>query len=458
METLIAQSSPGAPLAGAGEGVRLDEAENTAQQTGRNTASLDSAAVDGVRADIGVPPQDRLIELQLDDTADFRDLAGLSEDAHPSFHDDDLPAPAFHENDLPSPSFHDDDLPAPSFHDDDLPAPSVHDYDMPADLMTFGLDRLLGLQLSSAAPPTVGEVILSASPPIEAKESEPKEAKNDGGNDKPPAQEEEANSEFSDAGDVPFIDPQAFTERAEANNAKSASGEHGDAKLFRLGFRLFDENEDDELNFDFFDLGDLGNANANASANSNANALLHVENGGGGGNSGGGTNVINGTAGDDVLIGTAGSDLIHGFAGNDIIDGGAGSDRLDGGQGDDVLIWDSADTKIDGKNGTDTLRVDGGDANFTTFGGTMSGLEIVDLQSDDDVNILTLTAQDVLDVTDKTNTLTITGKAGDILIADNGWTDGGIDVGGNQIYTKVVGAFTATLVVDPDITPQTPLV
>ena len=42
--------------------------------------------------------------------------------------------------------------------------------------------------------------------------------------------------------------------------------------------------------------------------------------------------------------------------------------------------------------------------------------------------------------------------------ADLGWTaitfsedDGGFDGGGNHIYTQTVGAFTATLLVDPDV-------
>lgn len=408
--------------------------DHSAPDTHLVVASLGSADVDDVWADLSVLPLDQHLVLQLDGASDFRDLADLPEAAYPAFDDDDLPAPSFLDSDLPAPSFHDDDLPAPSFHDDDLPAPSFHDYDMPADLTTFGLGRLLGLELSSTNLPTVGEVFSTPLQGGEANEAEPKEVDDDDGDDETANPgEDDASPEFRDAGDLSFIEPQTFTEQAETNNAKSASGHQFDEELFGRGLALLDE--DGEFDDDFFDRG------------SGVDAPVEDTSRGSGG-SGGGTNVINGSAGDDTLMGSAGGDLIHGFAGNDIIDGGAGSDRLDGGLGDDVLIWDSADTKIDGKIGTDTLRVDGGDADFANFGGTMSGLEIVDLQSDDDDNTVTLTAQIVLDVTDNANIFIITGDDDDTVNAGNGWTDGGADGGGNQIYTQIVGSFTATLVVD----------
>ncbi|NKB50003.1 MAG: hypothetical protein GKS02_11665 [Alphaproteobacteria bacterium] len=398
-----------------------------------NTASANTtraeAVVDGARVDLAVLPADRLLEPSRDDVGDSLDLAALGEDSYPSFHDDDLPAPAFHDADLPAPSFHDDDLPAPSFLDDDLPAPSVHADDLPADLTNFGLGRLLGLQLSSAALPTVGEVTRTVAQSVETIESEPEDdeaVKEDA--DKPDSETDPANPNFTDAGDLSFIDPQPLTEKAETNSTTSVSEEEFEAELFGLGL----SSDEGGLSDDFTDPG-------------GAEILPPAE------GSGGGTNVINGSAGDDVLNGTAGGDLIHGFAGNDVLDGGAGSDRLDGGLGDDVLVWDSVDTRIDGQGGTDTLRVDNGDIDFTTFGGTIAGLEIIDLQSDAGANAVTLVAQDVLDATDNGNTLTLTGDMGDSLDASNGWTDGGFDGDGNQIYTQAVGGLTATLVVDPDI-------
>ena len=46
------------------------------------------------------------------------------------------------------------------------------------------------------------------------------------------------------------------------------------------------------------------------------------------------------------------------------------------------------------------------DADLTAFTGTLSGIEQIDLQSDTGANSLTLTAQDVLDLSD-TDTLTV---------------------------------------------------
>ncbi len=37
------------------------------------------------------------------------------------------------------------------------------------------------------------------------------------------------------------------------------------------------------------------------------------------------------------------------------------------------------------------------------------------------------------------------------ILTGTGWTDSGFDGGGNHIYTQMVGASLATLVVDPDV-------
>lgn len=408
------------------------------KQADHNAAGTQSA--DNARADLAAPPQDRLADPALNNAGDSRAPVELSEGSYPSFHDDDLPAPSFLDTDLPTPAFHDDDLPAPSFHDDDLPAPSLHADDFPADLTNFGLGRLLGLQLSSTALPTVGEVTRAASQGVEPVEPEREEDEEQKKEEEEPNSEHDSVSPDSTAtGDLSFIDPQSLTDRAATNNATSQVKSEIDAEIF--GFGSSSSAEAIGL-VDIFIISATGDV------------LPSEESEGSGGGGGGGTNVINGSAGDDILNGTAGDNLIHGFAGNDTIDGGVGADRLDGGLGDDVLVWDSLDANIDGKGGTDTLRVDNGNIDLTSFGGSMSGLEIVDLQSDTGANVITLTAQDVIDATDNGNMLTLTGDAGDSLVAGNGWTDGGLDGSGNQIYTQVVGAFTATLVVDPDINPN----
>lgn len=168
--------------------------------------------------------------------------------------------------------------------------------------------------------------------------------------------------------------------------------------------------------------------------------------------------LLTGTAGDDVLTGKGGNDTLNGGAGDDTLSGGGGSDVLDGeagaddlsgGGGADILVWDFNDINIDGGGGADTLRVDSGDADITVFGGNITSIEIVDLATDTGANTLTLTAQDVLDMSG-TDTLTVSGDALDSLDAGTGWTDGGVS-GGNHTYTQVIGPDTATLVVDTDL-------
>ena len=421
METLLSQAAPQEPVAATGENTGADAALAVRTQPGENTAIVNTTEPTGLRTAAN-SLLDRILEFQSNGADDFGNLAALTEGSFPTIH----------AGDLPSPAFHDDDLPVPLFHDDDLPAPSLHEHDLPADLTTMGLNRLLGLQLSAVDLPTVGEAtraVFRSANPIEA---EPEDAETTDDDGEPPVEEDEASPHITNAGDLSFIDPASLTEQAESNSANPLSASEFEIELF--GTDILFPDSDDVFADDIYDPG--------------GSEFLPTEEEGGGG----GTNVINGTAGNDNLVGTTGDDLIHGFAGNDFIDGGAGSDRLDGGQGNDVLVWDSADTWIDGKNGTDTVRVDSATADFTSFGGSISGIEFVDLQAGVGAYNLTLTAQDVLDVTDGANILTVTGDAADSVDASNGWTYGGVDGGGNDIYTQVVGADTATLIVDPNIT------
>ena len=73
------------------------------------------------------------------------------------------------------------------------------------------------------------------------------------------------------------------------------------------------------------------------------------------------------------------------------------------------------------------------------------------MAADAGANTLTLNIQDVLDISD-TDTLTVLGDTMDSLDAGTGWTDAGLDVNGNQVYTQNAGAGLATLVVDTDVT------
>ena len=169
---------------------------------------------------------------------------------------------------------------------------------------------------------------------------------------------------------------------------------------------------------------------------------------------GAGDDDLRGLVGDDTLYGETGDDTLDGGVGDDTLDGGAGADTLDAANGDDVLIWDLADLVIDGGNGDDTLRVAGGDADLTTFGGTIQGIERVDMEADAGPNSLTLDIQDVLDLSD-TDILTVLGDAGDSVNAGTGWADGGLDGDGNRIFTQWSGGDLATLLIDPDVNVNT---
>jgi hypothetical protein len=145
-----------------------------------------------------------------------------------------------------------------------------------------------------------------------------------------------------------------------------------------------------------------------------------------------------------------GSDVLTGGAGNDWLNGGVGSDSLDAGAGEDTLVWDAADRVIDGGSGNDTLRVASGNVDLPTFTGAIAGIERIDLTSDAGANAVTLTAQDVLDISD-TDIVTLLGDSTDSIAAGTGWTDGGVDSSGHHIYSQMVGPSLATLLVDPDM-------
>ncbi|MDR6530858.1 Ca2+-binding RTX toxin-like protein [Caulobacter rhizosphaerae] len=65
--------------------------------------------------------------------------------------------------------------------------------------------------------------------------------------------------------------------------------------------------------------------------------------------------TLSGGDGADTLRGRSGDDALDGGNGNDILDGGAGADTIQGGAGDDKVIYDAADSVINGGSGRDTL-------------------------------------------------------------------------------------------------------
>jgi hypothetical protein len=162
-----------------------------------------------------------------------------------------------------------------------------------------------------------------------------------------------------------------------------------------------------------------------------------------------------GTAGADALTGTAATEAFVAGRGNDTMTGGGGADSFRGGSGSDtVRIHNASFSDVDGGSGNDTLAVTRRSLglDLTTVANTrIAGIEVIDLGSNGKTNALALALDDVLDLSDTTNTLKIKGAAVDsVTVTDGAWHDAGT-AGNYHVYT--LGA--AMLKVDVDVTNVT---
>ncbi|MBY0499806.1 MAG: hypothetical protein K2P74_09415 [Nitrosomonas sp.] len=145
-----------------------------------------------------------------------------------------------------------------------------------------------------------------------------------------------------------------------------------------------------------------------------------------------------GTPGDDNFTGTSVAESFEGRGGNDRMIGRGGADSFDGGAGNDYIRILGDDFElVDGGSGTDTLGLAGSGFNLdlSSVIDNIHGIETISLYGVGD-NTLTLTAQNVIDLSDTTNTLKIKGNAGDSVVGlSSGWTDGGVH-GNFHTYTQ----------------------
>ena len=145
-----------------------------------------------------------------------------------------------------------------------------------------------------------------------------------------------------------------------------------------------------------------------------------------------------GTPGDDNFTGTKAAERFEGGNGNDRMIGRGGSDSFDGGAGNDYIRILGDDFQfVDGGSGIDMLGLAGSGFNLdlSSVIDKIHGIETISLYGVGD-NSLTLTAQDVIDLSDSTDTLKIKGNAGDSVVGLNsGWADGGVH-GNFHTYTQ----------------------
>lgn len=122
----------------------------------------------------------------------------------------------------------------------------------------------------------------------------------------------------------------------------------------------------------------------------------------------------------DLLVGTIAAEVFVGAQNDDTMVGGGGADVLNGGAGSDVIAVGSLDfRRVAGGSGNgDTLRLDSSlNLDLTAIANSrISGIEVIDLNGFG--NSLTLSARDLQDLSDSTNSLTVLGSNGNTVNAD----------------------------------------
>lgn len=148
-----------------------------------------------------------------------------------------------------------------------------------------------------------------------------------------------------------------------------------------------------------------------------------------------------GTAAPDTIAGTTAADVMIGGRNDDILVGNGGTDVLRGGEGDDILaVSDLAFSRIVGGNGFDTLRLDGSGLTLdltTIADNRILGIEQIDIKGTGD-NTLALVVNEVLGISDKSNTLVVRRNTGDNVNIGAGWTQAANEI----INTEIFEVFT----------------
>ncbi len=136
---------------------------------------------------------------------------------------------------------------------------------------------------------------------------------------------------------------------------------------------------------------------------------------------------IVGTRANDQLSGTFTAEYFKAGAGNDRMIGRGGADEFHGEAGDDhIQVLDLGFGLINGGTGNDVLHTDGKDLklDLTDYLDKIHNIETICLYGRGD-NMLTLTGAELKALSDTTDTLKVHGNAGDQVILEGNWVDGG---------------------------------
>ncbi|MDA1049222.1 MAG: GEVED domain-containing protein [Planctomycetota bacterium] len=116
--------------------------------------------------------------------------------------------------------------------------------------------------------------------------------------------------------------------------------------------------------------------------------------------------------------GAAAVDILIGGGNDDVLIGDGGADVLRGGEGDDLLAVPALNfQRIDGGSGIDTLRLDASGLTFDLTAipdNRLTGIELIDIRGSGP-NTLKLTRLEVLNLSDSSNTLVVTGDSDDLI-------------------------------------------